>query len=67
MAKVAFKTVEDELLEKIGEGILQAKLTNQELMIAQRLTKYPNNSRLKPKLTITYTAIGVKIMPYRKS
>jgi hypothetical protein len=62
-----FKTVEQEVLEKVGTtGILQSRLTNTELGVARRLQEYSNNSTWKPKLMTIYTSEGSKIIPYRK-
>jgi hypothetical protein len=64
----AFKTVEQEVLEKVGvAGILQSRLTNTELGVARRLQEYGNNSTIKPKLMTVHTSEGSKIIPYRKS
>jgi hypothetical protein len=66
VAKTAFKTVEQEVIEKVGEnGILQSKLTNTELMVAQRLSKYGCNSTVKPKFKTILGLGGPKIVPYK--
>jgi hypothetical protein len=65
--KQPFVTVEDELIAKIGEGILQSALANNELMILQRLMQYPRNSNLRPKFMTRFTSGGVLVVPYPKS
>jgi hypothetical protein len=63
---VEFKTCEQELLEKVGKsGVLQSTLTNLELGIVQRLSKYQGRSPVKPKLKAIYTSHGTLIVPYK--
>jgi hypothetical protein len=64
--KLPFKTAEEELIEKIGEGILQSQLTNGELLRLQKLMEYPRNSSLRPKFMSKFTPVGVLIVPYPK-
>jgi hypothetical protein len=66
-SKLPFKTHEEEVLEAVGEGILQSKLTNAHLATARRLCVYPSNSSHKPKLASVFTSEGIKIVPYKST
>ena len=59
-------TFEQDVLNKVGSGILQSRLKMSELPTALKLCEYPNNHLLRPRLMTIHTDEGTKVVPYVK-